>query len=78
VAYGPERAANSGVTPPGIKRDLVAESTVLLARARRAIAISRALLGASTEVLAAYPTRKHSVPQPKGFADLTAWNARKR
>jgi hypothetical protein len=63
---------------PRPRRDLLEQSALLIERARRAVSASRVLLGASAVLVA--PVRRPTpvIPRAKGFADLTAWIARKR
>jgi hypothetical protein len=63
---------------PRPHRALIEESTLLIDRARRAVAASRLLLGSSALLLAPVPRPKPFAPRMKGYADLAAWKARKR
>jgi hypothetical protein len=63
---------------PRPHRELVVESAALIERAHRAIAASRVLLSSSAMFLVATRLPVPPEPRQKGFADLAAWNARKR
>ena len=65
------------MTAPSSARDLVAESVVLVARAKRAVAASRELIDSHSALVAPLRRLVAAPARTRGYANLAAWNARK-